>query len=121
MDYAPQYVNYVPGKVDFNVYRGDTFVQEIEVQENDTPYDFTNCTVRMKMKWEHSEDTVEELVSPTSITLATGKMTLNLTAAETAALQPVKYRYDIQLTKPNAQVITLIRGAFQILKDVTTP
>jgi hypothetical protein len=53
------------------------------------------------------------------ITGSEGKITLTLTAAETAALPAGVYIYDLNLTATDATVTKILQGAFVINESVT--
>ena len=70
----------------------------------------------------NSAGTIVELSSDNGrITVGTtdGKFTLALTAAETAALPPGNYIYDLDTTSPSGYQYTLLSGGFSIKPQVS--
>lgn len=49
-----------------------------------------------------------------------GQFTLALTAAETGALTPGNYVYDLEVTAPNGTVTRLLEGGFTVYEGVTS-
>ena len=48
-----------------------------------------------------------------------GKFTLTLTAAETTALPPGNYVYDLEVTSPGGTVTKILTGGFSVIAEVT--
>ena len=48
-----------------------------------------------------------------------GKIKISLTPAQTAAINPGKYFYDIKLTKPDGTKIRVVEGQMTVKKAVT--
>jgi hypothetical protein len=53
------------------------------------------------------------------ITPSAGRITLTLSAAETAALDAGTYMYDLNITAPDSTVTKILQGAFVVSNSVT--
>ncbi|GAI44144.1 unnamed protein product, partial [marine sediment metagenome] len=91
-------------------------------EEDDTPKDLTDYTAEMHIRERVEGKLVKELVSGSGITItgAEGKIELELTPAQTSALQIIKGVYDLELTSPApAKVTRLLEGDITVKPEVT--
>jgi len=87
------------------------------------PVDLTGCTARMQVRPEVASATVLlELTSGNGrIVLGTtdGKITLGLTATETAALTWQRAVYDLEIVHSDGSVRRLMEGSIKVRPEVT--
>jgi hypothetical protein len=117
------------GILDFKVPQGETFVRNIEVNEDDgetsQDMDLTGFSIEMQVreKFESNDPTLTASTDNDKITITTpatqGKISIEFTAAETAALRPRKYVYDIEYTAPSGAVVRMLQGDFIVSAQVT--
>ena len=113
-----------PGRYNMKVYQGSTWTLAPRWKIDGTYVDVTGYTAAMSVKY--SPTSVSTIVSLTSsngrITVGTtdGKFTLNLSAAETTALAPGDYVYDLEVTAPGGTVTRLLEGGFTVYEGVTS-
>jgi hypothetical protein len=114
-----------PAKHNFYVYRGATFVEQIEWKdENGTAIDLTGFTARM-----HMRDAVDAATPFLTLTTENGGITLGgvagtvdllATAAVTSAITATAGVYDLELIAGDGVTVTrLLEGLVTISPEVT--
>jgi hypothetical protein len=118
------------GTYNINCEQGSTFSRVVTLQYPDPddasvylPWDFTDYTARMQIRRTIESTTVMiELTTENSGIVFTdavnGELTISMTAAETAALTTSGV-YDIEIINSIGQVSKLIKGAFNLILEVT--
>ena len=112
-----------PGRYNITVYQGTTFQLSPVWKIGGVPVIMSNYSADMQVR--ASTDTaiiVELSTSNGKITIdsAYGRVNLNLTAAQTAALTAGVYQYDLNLTDNDAGVTyKILQGAFVVAASVT--
>lgn len=124
--------NSLPALIDFTAQRGDEWQQDIYLLHNiysaTSPFDFpalpenakinlNNCYAKLEIR--KGGKYVRRITNNGigGIITENGRIDLRLTAAQTQALKPDKYQYELRLTLENGQVITYIKGFFRIVID----
>lgn len=103
--------------------RGDTWdgINKIGITVNGVPVNLSGAKVTMEFK--------EDYDAPSALTLSTITSTIELlpdlssvkVLPITVNIQPGTYRYDLQVTYPNTQIIkTYLEGTWEIYFDITT-
>lgn len=121
---TPAVINYIHKKGDdwtpdtITVYDGGTVVDGVVV--GGTVRNFTGYTGRLQIRTVLSNDIIITLTNGAGITLSSlGVITLNMTAAQTAAIAAGDYKFDMQTTSGAGVIKTWIEGSFTIVTDVT--
>ena len=121
---TPAVINYTHKKGDdwtpdtITVYDGGTVVDGVVV--GGTVRNFTGYTGRLQIRTVLSNDIIITLTNGAGITLSSlGVITLNMTAAQTAAIAAGDYKFDMQTTSGAGVIKTWIEGSFTIVTDVT--
>ena len=121
---TPAVINYIHKKGDdwtpdtITVYDGGTVVDGVVV--GGTVRNFTGNTGRLQIRTVLSNDVIITLTNGAGITLSSlGVITLNMTAAQTAAIAAGDYKFDMQTTSGAGVIKTWIEGSFTIVTDVT--
>ena len=121
---TPAVINYIHKKGDdwtpdtITVYDGGTVVDGVVV--GGTVRNFTGYTGRLQIRTVLSNDVIITLTNGSGITLSSlGVITLNMTAAQTAAIAAGDYKFDMQTTSGAGVIKTWIEGSFTIVTDVT--
>ncbi len=121
---TPAVINYIHKKGDdwtpdtITVYDGGTIVDGVVV--GGTVRNFTGYTGRLQIRTVLSNDVIITLTNGAGITLSSlGVITLNMTAAQTAAIAAGDYKFDMQTTSGAGVIKTWIEGSFTIVTDVT--
>lgn len=87
------------------------------------PVDLTGCEMLMQVRLEPGSPVIIELSTDDGQILITdalgGIFTMSLTPAETAALTPGWYKFDLLVTFPNTDVVRLLEGTFHVSPSVT--
>lgn len=102
--------------------RGDTFSEvPFQINVNTVPLDLTGAVIRMQLRTDYGGDVYLDLTSVESngITITNptnGEFKINDIIID---IQPLSYKYDIQITLSNGEVKTWITGIFNILNNVT--
>lgn len=112
-----------------NITRGDTYVETWSVKQSDgtTNFDLTGGKMWFTIKTNASVadgSATLQLSSPASGivfsgTPTDGTATLTITAAQTAALVPQTYYYDIQVKNSAGAITTLASGTLTVDADIT--
>jgi len=104
------------------VYQGTTFTLAPVWKIDNLPVDITGYAVNMQIRAATDTDVIVELSTTNGravVSGALGKVTLTLTAAQTAALAVGTYIYDLNLTAPDTSVYKILTGSFVIQASVT--
>jgi len=105
------------------LYRGDSREYTLSfVDKNGTAIDITGWKVYFTLKRsigqnDGSATLKKDIVNHESS--IKGKTKIVLTSSDTDDLKPDNYVYDIQVKKPNGDVITVVMGSITIEADVT--
>ena len=100
------------------MYDGGAIVDGVVV--GGTVRNFTGYTGRLQIRTVLSNDVIITLTNGAGITLSSlGVITLNMTAAQTAAIAAGDYKFDMQTTSGAGVIKTWIEGSFTIVTDVT--
>ena len=111
------------GIYNFTMDQGSVWDLEITYQDpNGVPINLTGFTAKMQLRKEYNS-TVADLTLTTGgggivITGATGVVDISATAAQTAALDPTYYVYDLELTS-GTNISRLIQGQITVAEQVT--
>jgi len=111
-----------PGRYNINVYKGTTFTLAPVWKIDNLPVDITGYTADMQVRYATDTAIIVELSTANGravISGALGKVTLTLTASQTAALAANNYIYDLNLTAPDSTVTKILTGAFVVAESVT--
>ena len=111
-----------PGRYNINVYKGTTFTLAPVWKIGGTPVIMTDYTADMQVRAATDTSIIVELSTANGravITPSAGKVTLTLTASQTAALAAGTYVYDLNLTAPDSTVTKILQGAFVVSESVT--
>jgi len=79
--------------------------------------DLDGSTVKAQIRVSEDDSAVAAEFAVDVSTTVTGKVTLSLTSAQTSALTVGKW--DVQVTFPNGDVLTVLKGAVKVTKEVT--
>jgi hypothetical protein len=110
----------MPGKVDFEVVRGDTYEHEITWTEDGVAVDITNWTPLAKVRRGPDSDVLATPSVTKATDMTTGVFTVALTPVQTAALlagEPAAI-WDIQFTHVDGRVLTPAAGDVYVREDV---
>lgn len=115
----------LPGKHNFQVYRADSFEQQLTRYTDEArtqPKDLTGYTARMQIRDKTDNSLAHELTTENGgITLGGVLGTVDLVIDKTdVADLPSKNAYDLEFTDSSGKVRTLIAGSFSVVDDVTT-
>lgn len=110
----------------FTIRQGDTWAQELVYADaSGAGVNLTGWTARMMARKSPSDDSpIFDLTTANQGIVFTdalnGKLELRRTAAQTQALTPGSYHYDLRLTKPDGvTVITLVHGTLTVAWGIT--
>lgn len=111
----------------FSIRRGDTLdlLFELFDDEYNQPLDLTNHTMKMQIKTKVDGAILQEYSTANGKITFQGSPTLGgfrvrETAANTRNYVWSKGVYDIEFTKPNAEVVTYLCGQILLIKDITS-
>lgn len=118
------------GKLDLLIEQGATFKHTLLVKQGesvDAPAaDLTGYTARMQIR--SAIDAAEPLIELTTendritITPATGRLDLVISATDTAALVPAQFDaavYDVEIVSGGGEVTRLVQGKVKLSPEVT--
>jgi NADH:ubiquinone oxidoreductase subunit F (NADH-binding) len=101
----------------------DWFITFTYQNSSGTPINITGYTAALQLRSEPSDATaVLSLSSPSNgitITGATGTVAVTATAAQTGAISPGYYYYDLEITSGSAVVTRLAQGQIEVNPQVT--
>jgi hypothetical protein len=99
--------------------QGATFNTTINVEDTAGAainlFGYTANSMMRKSYYSSSATTITSTVTGT----ANGEVTLNVSAANTAALTPGRYVYDVIITSPTSVVTRVVEGIVTVLPSVT--
>jgi FlaG/FlaF family flagellin (archaellin) len=112
-----------PGSLDFLIPKGSTFSRILTWKVSGSPVNLTNYTARMQARTSAISGTavIDMTTANSKITLGgtAGTITLNLSAAETAAITQTSLAYDLELVSAGGVVTRLVEGQIVLTPEVT--
>ena len=111
-----------PGALDLDLYQGATFSYVLTWEVGGDPVNLTSYTARLQARaTPDATSTALSLTTGSGIALggALGTITLTRSAAQTAALTPGRYLYDLELESAGGVVTRLVEGELTIHPEVT--
>lgn len=112
-----------------SVYKGDTFIMNVRLRARKAAgdpgdyVDLTGVTVLGEVVPPNGGPVLATFVSALGDQTTTdgkGRLQLQISAAETAALPIEGGKYDVQVTFPDGTVRTYLRGVVEVQADVTS-
>lgn len=108
----------LPVNHDLVIYKGDTFELLVNIKDvSGNAIAVTGSTPKAVLKTDYSDR------MPTPFTVTTtatpGQLLVSLTAAQTKALLPSSYIWDLQVSYASGMVRTYITGDVTVLNEVT--
>mgnify|MGYP000449878673 CR=1 FL=1 len=107
------------GTYNFILEQGATFNRILTLKENNAVMDLTGYSVASKMRSTHDSSTVVGTFTCTISDASGGKITMNMTATTTAAIEEGMYVYDIEITSSAGTVTRLMEGSVTVTPEVT--
>ena len=107
-----------PKRYDIELYQGDTFAFDMVFMNGETAVDVTGWTAQAQIK---KMDSTPGETPTLGLTIGgvNGKITVDLTDTETAALAgTTEYKYDIQVSDGTSKR-TFIGGKITVTEDIT--
>jgi len=103
----------LPVNYDLDAYRGDTWSQGFRFLRDTTPVDLTGATLKSEARAPDGTSTtlIVQIDDATD-----GRFGLRL---PTPVPPPGRYEYDIELTEPGNVISTWVKGALNVVRDVT--
>lgn len=118
LPYAMKPLNY-----NLQIFQGADFTRELSwaVGNPPGPVDFTGCTARAQIRPSLQSKTVllEMTTENGRLALELGKLTIDLSAEDTASLPPADAVYDLELVYPSGRVVRLMSGKVCVSPEVT--
>lgn len=112
-----------PAPFTFSARQGSTWAVSMTVDDDGTPVSWTGTTAKMQLRRSVSDPAVALECSTANgrITLTdpTGLLQINVDAVTMAAMEPGRYVYDLELTRPGGVVEPLLAGDVRIAAEVT--
>lgn len=114
-----------PGEKDFIARQGSYFSELLTLTDNtNTAIDLTGCSFKMQVrKFADSSAVIEEFSNDAEniqeTDLVNGKITLYLTASQTASLTAGKYVYDLKIIPSTDTAYAIIYGYFTVDEEIT--
>lgn len=114
--------------IDANTFYADvdtvqqTYTQNTGVVRYFAPKDLSSWTARMHIREEIDDTvTIHEMTTPTDISISTNdaKITMTISATDTAAFDFDSAVYDLELVDPSGNVTRLLEGEVELIKEVT--
>jgi hypothetical protein len=110
------------GSYNFTIEQGATFNLLMTWKIDNVAVNLTGYTARLQARIDVDEtETILSLTTGAGITLggAAGTITLDQSAAQTAALPKGEYVYDLELQSSSGNVTRLLQGELNISAEVT--
>ena len=111
-----------PGQLNLKMWQGASWSYTLTWTLSSAPVNLAGYSARLQARESvNSSSPVLSLTSSDGITLggAAGTITLSRSAAQTAALPPGRYVYDLELEAANGVVTRLVEGLLSIDPEVT--
>lgn len=103
----------------FIIEQGATFTTTVTVKAADaTAFNLTGYTPRAQMRKSYYSSTKTDFTAVITGAATDGKVTLSLTAAQTALLTDGRYVYDIEIDN-NTSVFRVLEGMVTVSPNVT--
>ena len=97
--------------------QGTTFSLDVNLTNDDTTAkDLTSYTTTAQMRKGYESTTATDFT--TAQVNATGKITISLTAAQTAAIKSGRYVYDIEIAS-SSETLRVLEGLVTVTPNVT--
>jgi len=102
--------------------QGATFTSDITVKDiNGNVFDLTGYTAVAKLaKGYSSTRTRTAMTTAFATDRTTGVLTISLTATQTAALDPERYVYDVEIISSSNTVTRVLEGIITVRPEVST-
>ena len=102
--------------------QGSTFTSDITVKDiNGNVFDLTGYTAVAKLaKGYSSTRTRTAMTTAFATDRTTGVLTISLTATQTAALDPERYVYDVEIISSTNTVTRVLEGIITVRPEVST-
>ncbi len=102
--------------------QGATFTSDITVKDiNGNVFDLTGYTAVAKLAKGYSSTRTRTAMATSFATdRTTGVLTISLTANQTAALDPERYVYDVEITSSTGTVTRVLEGIITVRPEVST-
>jgi hypothetical protein len=108
------------GKYDIVIDQGSSFALDLTVQEDGSAKNLNTYSVRSQLRPHITSSTLTATFTGTVVNATNGQLQISLTAAQTAAISPGKYFYDVEIfTSGDAVVTRLIQGSVVVTPEVT--
>ncbi len=111
-----------PGALDLDLYQGATWSYVLTWEVDGDPVNLGGYSARLQARTEpDATATALSITTGSGITLggSAGTITLSRTPAQTAALTPGRYLYDLELESGGGVVTRLVQGVLTIWPEVT--
>ncbi len=106
----------LPLRYELTVYGGTTFRREFRwLPDGETPQDFTGWTGQLRI----SPINKPALITVAATLTSAGHIMVWLDPVATATLAEGTYRYVLDLTNPDGDVIRFLRGRCEVIRDDT--
>ena len=100
--------------------QGATFTSTVTVfNTDDTLFNLTDYTVAAQLRKSYSSSSATDFTAAIDSNPTTGKITLELTATQTAALEEGRYVYDVEITASDSTITRPIQGIVTVRPNVT--
>ena len=108
------------GKYDIVIDQGSSFALDLTVQEDGSAKNLNTYSVSSQLRPHITSSTLTATFTGTVVNATNGQLQISLTAAQTAAISPGKYFYDVEIfTSGDAVVTRLIQGSVVVTPEVT--
>lgn len=112
------------GKLNLYIEQGATFEIPIVYKQDDQPVDLTGCVIRSQFREKiTSKEPVISLGSNPEAGIVidplAGKITMKISATQTAELKVYSGVWDMVIAFPNQEVVRILNGSFEVSRGVT--
>lgn len=87
-------------------------------QSNGDPLNLTGYTVRSQIRKSYASSTVYNFTA-TVFATTSGKIRLSLTNAQTSAIKPGRYLYDVEITSSSGEKRRVLEGIIIVTPEIT--
>lgn len=117
------YTGKLPVPYDIVIYQGETFALSFEYKDDSgVAVPLTDYEGQMQVREESSSSVLLDLNTTDggiSITAASGKVDISITAAQSAALETQNAKYDLLIKSPTNTITYLLKGDFVATPRIT--